>query len=408
MKLIASKTFVMNIQKHIAIIGAGPCGLMAAEQLAKHGYNVTVYDQMPSVARKFLLAGRGGLNLTHSEPLEKFILRYGNASSWLTPSITSFPPEALRKWCEDLGQATFTGSSGRVFPIAMKAAPLLRAWLGRLHILGVKFALRHCWQGWSGDDLVFNDTVKVKADATLLALGGASWARLGSNGKWCGILSKEGVDIAALRPANCGFITEWSEYFTQHFAGHPLKPVALTYNGVRVQGEMMITQQGIEGGAVYALSSALREAVSASGKVVLTVDLRPALSLETLTQKLNIPRGSKSLSTYLHKCGFSSLTIALLRQIIPDLATMSSLHLATCIKSLPLLLTATHPIDRAISTAGGIKQSELTPHFMLYKKPGLFCAGEMLDWEAPTGGYLLQGCFSTAVTASEGILHYLK
>lgn len=403
----------MEQQSNIAIIGGGPAGLMAAQILAEAGQRVTVYDRMPTPSRKLLMAGRGGLNLTHSEPLETFISRYGEAAEWLAPYIQAFPPEKLRAWCENLGQETFTGSSGRVFPRSMKAAPLLRAWLNRLEQLGVRFAARHYWQGWEGNALRFTDAegkpVLVTPDATLLALGGASWPRLGSDGSWTNILENARIPLAPLRPANCGFTVNWSDYFKERFAGQPLKPVAMTHNGVTRQGEAMITAQGIEGGVIYALSTALRESIATTGKATLKLDLRPGQPTEALAHKLeNTPRGNKSFSTYLRKCGLSPLAIALLRETsAQELAGLTPTALAAHMKALPVTLTGTTGIARAISTAGGISKEALDEHFMLHEKPGIFAAGEMLDWEAPTGGYLLQACFSTAVAAAQGILQFL-
>jgi len=403
-----------NTVKNIAIIGAGPCGLMAAEMLATAGHLVTIYDRMPSPARKFLMAGRGGLNLTHSEPLEKFIARYGAAAKWLAPSIHNFPPDALRAWCHGLGQESFVGSSGRVFPRSMKAAPLLRAWLRRLENLGVRYVPRHTWHGWKDSALHFsndkNEAVLVSPDATLLALGGASWPRLGSDGKWTDILSAQGIKIAPLIPSNCGFIVEWSDYFKGHFAGMPLKPVLLTHNGVAKQGEVMITEQGIEGGLIYAFSASLRDEIAMRGSATILLDLRPSMTLEALTKKLQAPRANKSLSTFLRGVGFSPLAIALLHESAPNekLAQLSANELAIKLKYLPVTLIAPTAIERAISSAGGIVQDELTADFMLRAKAGVFAAGEMLDWEAPTGGYLLQACFSTAVSAARGIMRYLE
>ncbi len=388
--------------------------MMAAEILAGAGHNVTVYDRMASPARKLLIAGRGGLNLTHSEPLEKFITRYGKASDWLSPHIQAFPPQALRAWCEGLGQETFVGSSGRVFPRSMKAVQLLRAWLQRLDKLGVRYMARHYWQGWEDEKLLFTNATQqkilVKADATLLALGGASWPRLGSDGSWVRILSECGVEIAPLRPANCGFVVPWSEHFSTRFAGEPLKSITLTHNAISHQGEAMITAQGIEGGAVYALSASLRNVIEKQGKAILQIDLRPGMTHEALTQKLQAPRGSKSISSYLRNAGFSPLAISLLREITPNeqLAQATPEFLASRLKSLPITLTATTGINRAISAAGGIKRSAVNDDFMLLAKPSIFAAGEMLNWEAPTGGYLLQACFSTTFAASQGVLKFLQ
>ncbi len=403
----------MNKGRNVVIIGGGPCGLMAAEIIAAAGHRVNLYDRMPTLGRKFLMAGRGGLNLTHSEDLEKFITRYKEAANWLEPHIKSYPPEALKKWCEELGQETFIGSSGRIFPREMKASPLLRAWLKRLEQLGVNFHTRHSWQGFDGENLIFSDAkkqmVKVKSDATLLALGGASWPSLGSDGSWVEILSKCGVEISPLRPANCGFVAPWSNYLSDRFAGTPLKSISITHKNISHFGEIMITKQGIEGGAVYALSASLRESIQSEGKAVLNLDLRPALSISQLTQKLQL-RGKISLSNYLRKAGFSALAIALLHEIIPSekLTKATAEILAGYLKNLPITLTQTTKIERAISTAGGISQKSLDENFMLKTKPGIFVAGEMLDWEAPTGGYLLQACFSTAISAAKGILNFIK
>ncbi|MFT6106099.1 MAG: putative flavoprotein (TIGR03862 family) [Rickettsiales bacterium] len=403
----------MKESKNIAIIGGGPSGLMAAEIVTTAGHRVTLYDAMPTVGRKFMLAGRGGLNLTHNEPLDKFITKYSEASKWLNPRVKAYPPEKLRKWCEDLGQETFVGSSGRIFPKAMKASPLLRAWLKRLEGLGVKYKTRHSWQGFDGKKLIFIDAdkkiVKVRPDATLLALGGASWPHLGSNGGWVDILEKCGVKISELRPSNCGFIAKWSEHLVSKFAGTPLKSISISHKDFSHKGEIMITKQGIEGGAVYALSAVLRESIKSDGEAVLNLDLRPEMTIETLSKKLQV-RGKKSLSTYLRKAGFPPLSSALLHEFIPSdiLVKATPEILAGYLKSLPIKLTSTTDIARAISTAGGITQQSLDKNFMLKSKEGVFAAGEMLDWEAPTGGYLLQGCFSTAVCASKGMLSFIK
>lgn len=392
----------------VAIIGAGPAGLMAAEKLSATGLPVTIYERMPTAARKFLMAGRGGLNLTHSEPLDKFLSRYGSAQTFLTPYITDFTPDALRAWCEGLGQETFVGSSGRIFPKAMKASPLLRAWLIRLQVAGVEIKYGHTWQGWEGDQLVFSSregTKKVKAAATLLALGGASWPRLGSDGSWVGILKAKGVDVSPLRPANCGFTVAWSPIFRAKFAGQPVKPVMLTSQGQSVQGEIMLTESGIEGGAVYALSSLMRTEIEKRGKCPITLDLRPDITLEDLQQRLKKPKGRDSVSNHLRKAGgLSPAAIGLVNEI---LFQKKGVELARLVKELPLTLTGTSDIERAISSAGGIKLDQIDQNFMLTSLPGIFVAGEMLDWEAPTGGYLLQATFSTAVQAAKGITAFL-
>jgi uncharacterized flavoprotein (TIGR03862 family) len=403
----------MKNHKNIVIIGGGPTGLMAAEIIAAAGHAVTIYDAMPSFGRKFMMAGRGGLNLTHSEPLEKFITRYYEASNWLEPSIRAFDPQKLRNWCEELGQETFIGSSGRIFPRSMKASPLLRSWLKKLDDLGVHYCVRHLWKGFDDENLIFRDAdkkiIKVKADATLLALGGASWPHLGSDGSWVGVLLKCGVKISNLRPANCGFVIKWSDYMTSHFAGTPLKSVAIRHKDFSNKGEMIISKQGIEGGAVYALSACLRETIKNEGNAVLHIDLRPEMSVVELAKKLPI-RSKQSLSNYLRKAGFPPIASALLNELFPpnQLGEATPDILATYLKNLPITLTQTTNIDRAISTAGGITRDSLDENFMLKSKPGVFAAGEMLDWEAPTGGYLLQACFSTAVSAAKGILNFIK
>ncbi len=400
----------MKQDKNIAIIGGGPSGLMAAEIIAAAGYEVAIFDAMPSLGRKFLLAGRGGLNLTHSEPLDKFVTRYFEASTWLEPHIRNYDPQKLRKWCEDLGQETFVGSSGRVFPRSMKASPLLRAWLKRLDNLGVRYFARHLWQGFEGDSLIFknaeNNIVKIKPAATLLALGGASWPHLGSDGSWVKILSECGVKISPLRPSNCGFVTKWSDYLINNYAGTPLKSVAIRHKNYSHKGEMILTTQGVEGNAVYAVSASLRETIKSEGEAILFIDLRPEMSIAELAQKLQI-RGKKSLSNHLRKAGFPPSASALLHELIAaeKLAKATPETLAGYLKNLPITLTATTNIDRAISTAGGITRESVDENFMLKTKRGVFVAGEMLDWEAPTGGYLLQGCFSTAVAAANGIIN---
>ena len=392
-----------------AIIGAGPAGLMAAEILSAAGLAVIVYDRMPSPARKLLIAGRGGLNLTHSEPLDRFIARYGEAATRLKPIIQAFPPQALVAWAEGLGQATFVGTSGRVFPKAMKASPLLRAWLARLRNQGVVLNARHDWQGWDDTGaLVFThgaETVRVQADDTILALGGASWPRLGPTGAWADILRARGVPVTPFRPANCGFAVAWSEPFRHRFAGQPLKTIALRFGAQTVRGEAMITRTGIEGGAVYALSAALRDAIAGQGSATLHVDLRPDMSSTDLAAKLARPRGGNSLSNHLRKTlALSPVAINLLREAHGRDAPAEPAALASLIKSVPLKLDAAQPIDRAISTAGGIALDALDGDLMLRALPNVYAVGEMLDWEAPTGGYLLQATFATAVAAARAIL----
>lgn len=398
---------------HVAIVGGGPAGLIAAEVLGQSGLGVTVFDQMPSVGRKLLMAGRGGLNLTHSEDFERFVTRYAEAAPALRPLLEAFRPEDLRAWCEGLGQETFVGSSGRVFPKAFKASPLLRAWLARLETLGVRFALRHRWQGWDEEgSLVFTDAkgqvLKTKPGATILALGGASWPRLGSDGSWAASLAERGVALTPLRPANMGFTIPWSEVIRSRFEGEPLKRIALTFEGVTVRGEAIVTADGIEGGAVYALSARLRNAIEAKGSATLHLDLRPDLSTEALTRKLESPRKGQSASTFLRKAaGLSPLGIALLREEAPALPLEPEI-LARLIKAAPLTLTGVKSLERAISTAGGVPFDEVDEHLMLRRLPGVFVAGEMLDWEAPTGGYLLQATFATGIAAAKGVLAALK
>jgi hypothetical protein len=396
-----------------AIVGGGPAGLIAAETLARANIAVTIYERMPSLGRKFLMAGRGGLNLTHSEDLTRFASRYGAAEPHLRLAIGAFPPERLRAWSADLGQPTFIGTSGRVFPQAMKASPLLRAWLRRLESMGVRVALRHCWTGWADDGALMFDTpdgiVRATADVTVLALGGASWPRLGSDGGWSGILAHEGIAIAPLRPSNCGFRVAWSERMRGHVEGRPLKPVALSFGGQRVRGEAVITRDGLEGGAIYALSPQLREAIDSSGGAELIVDLLPEMDIETATRKLSAPRGKQSLSNVLRKTlSLSPAAIALAQEVTSGkLAALAPDAMAAFLKAVPVAFTGVAPIARAISTAGGVPFDAIDDSFMLRRKPGMFIAGEMLDWEAPTGGYLLQTCFATGVAAGEGALRYL-
>src|ERR1700730_17394290 len=400
-------------QIDVAVIGAGPAGLMAAEVLAQGGANVTVYDAMPSAGRKLLMAGRGGLNLTHSDPLPAFLKRYREAMPQLAPAISAFPPDALRQWSDALGQPTFVGSSGRVFPKAFKASPLLRAWLRRLDSMGVQFALRHRWTGWDDNGhLLFqtpNGQSAVGARATVLALGGASWPRLGSDGAWVDILAAKGVSVTRLRPANCGFTVAWSDIFRGRFEGQPLKAAALSVGAHTVRGEAMITRTGIEGGAIYALSADLREAIEDSGQATLRVALRPDFEMSELTARLSAPRGKQSFSNWLRKAAhLSPVAIGLMQEAaIASGVSVSSLspeNLAGLINDVPIKLSGIAPIARAISTAGGISFDELDADFMIRRLPGLFAAGEMLDWEAPTGGYLLPAAFATGAAAGKGVL----
>jgi len=405
------------VTNNVAIIGAGPAGLMAAEVLANAATAVTVYDAMASAGRKFLMAGRGGLNLTHSEPLPEFLTRYREAMPRLTAAITTFPPEALRAWSEGLGQPTFVGSSGRVFPNAFKASPLLRAWLRRLDSKGVQFAMRHRWTGCdSNGRLIFqtpNGQSLVNARATVLALGGASWPRLGSDGTWVDALTARGVRISPLRPANCGFTVGWSAIFRDRFEGQPLKGVALSFGARTVRGEATITRVGIEGGAVYALSAELREAIAVLGQATLRIALRPDLEINDLIVRVSAPKRKQSFSNWLRKAvQLSPVAISLLQEAAiasgVSLTSLSPVALADLINTVPIQLNGTTPIARAISTAGGISFSEIEDDFMIRRLPGVFAAGEMLDWEAPTGGYLLQACFATGAAAGKGALNWLE
>jgi uncharacterized flavoprotein (TIGR03862 family) len=398
--------------KNVAIIGAGPAGLMAAEVLAAGGAQVTVYDRMPSVGRKFLMAGRGGLNLTHSEELPAFLARYGTATENLRAAIEAFPPNALRAWSAELGQSTYVGSSGRVFPVTMKASPLLRAWLRRLDAAGVKFALRHNWTGWDNDKRPTfsapDGAVAAQADATVLALGGASWPRLGADGGWTELLRREDIAVTPVRPSNCGFLVVWSEHLKRH-AGQQLKRIALSFGEQTVRGEAIISEAGIEGGAVYALSSHIRDAIEKDGDATLHVALRPDVWVKEIERKSAIPRGKQSLSNFLRKIfSLSPVEIALMQEATGGkLAALAPADLAKLINSVPMRLTGVAPIDRAISSAGGIRFDQIDDRFMLRARPGVFVAGEMLDWEAPTGGYLLQACFATGVAAGKGALEWL-
>lgn len=398
------------------MIGAGPAGLMAAEVVARGGANVTIYDAMPSAGRKLLMAGRGGLNLTHSEMLPAFLARYGTAMPHLAPAIAAFPPDALRAWSEGLGQPTFVGSSGRVFPQGFKASPLLRAWLRRLDALGVQLKLRHRWTGWDSDgSLTFqalDGQLAVAASAAVLALGGASWPRLGSDGGWVRILEQRDIAVAPLRPANCGFTVAWSDVFKDRFAGEPLKTIELSFGSHVVRGEAVLTRDGIEGGAIYALAAALRDEIAAAGRATLRIALRPDLDAGRLTARLSAPRGKQSFSTFLRKAaGLSPVVIGLLHEAAMashvSLSAMPPEALAARINNVEIVLTGTSALEKSISTAGGIAFDELDANYMLRQLPGIFVAGEMLDWEAPTGGYLLQASFATGAAAGRGVLKLL-
>ena len=408
----------------IAIIGGGPAGLMAAEVLAAAGHTVTVFDAKPSVGRKFLLAGKGGLNLTHSEPFEPFVGRFGARAAHIEPLLRSFDADALRAWAAALGVDTFVGTSGRVFPTDLKAAPLLRAWLHRLRAAGVKFAMRHRWTGWAADGALRFDTPEgerlVAPRATLLALGGASWPQLGSDGAWAPWLAARGVDIAPLQPANCGFDVGptaahpqgpgWSERFAGEFAGQPVKPVALATEGFAARpGEFVITATGIEGSLVYAASSALREQIARDGQATLQLDLLPQLTAERVLAEVKHPRGSRSLSSHLKsRLRLGPLKLGLLHELLTREQMLDAPTLAAACKALPLTLHAPRPVAEAISTAGGVRFEALDEGLMLRALPGVFVAGEMLDWEAPTGGYLLTASMASGRVAAAGIARLLQ
>ena len=399
----------------VAIIGAGPAGLMAAQVLAEHGHAVVIFERMPSPARKFLLAGRGGLNLTHSEAQDVFLTRYGAPPPQLTQAIAAFTPAHLRDWSAALGEPTFVGSSGRVFPKSFKASPLARAWLARLAGMGVTLKTRHRFIGFDGPDGIVFETPegekRIRPAATLLALGGASWARLGSDGAWTGPLGEAGVAINPLAPSNVGCEIAWSETFRERFAGAPLKRITLGCGGMVQRGEAVVTQTGLEGGAVYALSQPLRDALAQTGAAVLVADLRPDLSIEEIAAKLARAEASKrrdTLTNRLRKAlALDPVAIGLLREAHGVDLPRAPEVLAAAIKAAPLTVTGLRPIDRAISTAGGVAFPAIDEAFMLKARPGTFVAGEMLDWEAPTGGYLLQACFATGVAAGEGIAAWL-
>jgi uncharacterized flavoprotein (TIGR03862 family) len=408
--------------RSVAVIGGGPAGLMAAEMLVQGGVQVDLYDAMPSVGRKFLLAGKGGMNLTHAEPNQLFLSRYGTRRSELEPLLEQFGQDALRDWVHELGIATFVGSSGRVFPVDMKAAPLLRAWLHRLRADGVRFHMRHRWLGWS--DGANNSTGQlrfatpqgeqcVQSDAVVLALGGGSWARLGSDGAWVLPLARKGIAVAPLRPANCGFDTGWSEHFRSRFAGHPVKSVVACVTDADCRpvyrpGDFVITETGVEGSLIYALAAPLRDTIAITGSATLELDLTPGKPLQRVIDEIAHPRGSRSMAGHLQsRVGIGGVKAGLLREVAPPSVYADPARLAAAIKALPLKLIAPRPIDEAISSAGGVVFEALDRQLMLRALPGVFCAGEMLDWEAPTGGYLLTACFASGRAAGAGALAWL-
>ena len=408
----------MSTLSRVAIIGGGPAGLMAAEVLSQAGVPVDLYDAMPSVGRKFLLAGKGGMNMTHSEPIADFVQRYGARAAQVQPWLEEFTPQALREWIHGLGIDTFVGTSGRVFPTDMKAAPLLRAWLHRLREAGVQFHMRHRWFGWRDGRLVFSSPYgeqAVEADAVILALGGASWARLGSDGAWVGLLEREQVAVAALAPSNCGFDVGWSAHFSEKHAGAPLTTVAIESTGadgrqVRRRGQFVVTSTGVEGSLIYALSAPLRDQIAAHGSATIYLDLAPDFSAERVAAEVTHPRGARSMSSHLQsRLGIKGVKSGLLRECLSRAEFSDEDALAAAIKRLPVVLRRARPIDEAISSAGGVRFEAMDADtLMLRALPGVFAAGEMIDWEAPTGGYLLTACFASGRAAGRGALAWLE
>jgi uncharacterized flavoprotein (TIGR03862 family) len=401
----------------IAIIGGGPAGLMAAETAVEGGAQVELYDAMASVGRKFLLAGKGGLNLTHSEPLDVFLSRYGSRRPQLAPTIQSFGPSDVREWVQRLGVTTFVGTSGRIFPTDLKAAPLLRAWLRRLRKAGVQFHVRHRWFGWDGQGRLRFATPQgarsIEADAVVLAMGGGSWPKLGSDAAWIPILDERRVPIAPLQPANCGFDVKWTDHFRTKFAGHPVKSVGVIVKTVedaviRRQGEFVIADTGVEGGVIYAVSAALRDVIAAKGVATLRLDLAPDREVQRLIKDLSRPRGKHTMATHLERrAGIAGVKAGLLREVVPKAEFADPVRLGAAVKSLPLRLVAARPLEEAISTAGGVRFEGLDEQLMFRRLPGVFGAGEMLDWEAPTGGYLLTACLATGRAAGAGALTWI-
>ncbi len=397
------------MDKKVVIVGGGPAGLMAAEVLSQRGVQADVYDSQTSLGRKFLMAGKSGLNLTHSEPFEKFVSRYSNriVETWLK----EFTPDDLREWANGLGVETFVGTSGRVFPVGMKASPLLRAWIKRLGASGVTFHLRHKLTMILPDGSLRFATpegeLTTQADAVILALGGGSWRRLGSDGSWVEWLGQAGVKIEPLKPSNCGFDVKWNLIFKEKFDGHPIKSVALSFGNFHQQGEFIVTKEGVEGGLIYAASALMRDEISANGKAVMTLDLAPDKTEAALIERLSKPRGSRTMASHLEKTvGIKGVKAGLLREFVPK-DEFSETRLGYYIKHLPVTLIAPRPLDEAISSAGGVRFDSLDENLMLKNLPGVFCAGEMLDWEAPTGGYLLTACFASGRWAGNGAIRWM-
>ncbi len=396
----------------VIIIGGGPAGLMAAEVLLKGGAQVALYEAMPSPGRKFLVAGKGGLNLTHSEPREDFLSRFGVRRPQIEPLLDAFGPNEIREWASELGVETYVGSSGRVFPKEMKAAPLLNAWLEKLRASGLQIYTRHKWLGWGKDNSLLFETPdgekNVKADAVILALGGGSRPELGSDGGWIPLLKERNVKIAPLKPANCGFDVNWTPFFREKFQGKPLKTVAITFKGQRKKGEFIITENGVEGSLIYAISAQLRDEIELDGSAIIELDLTPDWTQEEVTEKLSRPRGSHSTSKHLKRTvKIIGVKSGLLWEFVPKEDFSDPKRLASAIKSLPIPLLAPRPLEEAISSAGGVTFEALDEHLMLRDIPGVFCAGEMLDWEAPTGGYLLTASFASGYVSGLGALDWL-
>lgn len=401
------------MNKTVAIIGGGPAGLMAAEVLSERGMKADVYDSMPSLGRKFLMAGKSGLNLTHSEPFEQFAARYGKRREQIEPMLKLFGADELREWARELGIETFVGTSGRVFPKEMKASPLLRAWLKRLDAAGVNFHLRYKWLGWNADQSLKFATPEgektVHADAVVLALGGGSWARLGSSGEWVNWLNQAGVKVEALKPSNCGFDVAWSQHFREKFDGQPLKSVVLSFESFHQQGEFIVTKDGVQGSLVYAASALMRDTLETKNKAVMLLDMTPDRSREWLAAQLSKPRDSRSMASHLEKTvGLKGVKVGLLHEFMPKEDFANVEKLASFIKQTPIPLTATRPLDEAISSAGGVTFESLDKNLMIRNLPGIFCAGEMLDWEAPTGGYLLTACFASGRVAGAGVMQWME